>query len=61
MIEEINCGECMFVKMCSHQHKEELGRCGGRMFRQLSIEKKIEIIRQYDGYKNEDEKESNMV
>ena len=51
----INCDECMFVKMCSHQHKEE--KCGGKMFKQMIIEKKIEIIRQYGGYK----KKKNVV
>lgn len=49
----MNCDECMFVRMCSHQHKEN--KCGGKMFKPITIKKKIEIIRQYDGYKKEKE------
>lgn len=54
-IKMINCDDCHYVKMCSHQYKEN--KCDGKMFKPVSIEKKIEVIRQYDGYKKEDEKQ----
>ena len=47
----INCDECKYVKFCTHQYKDE--KCKGKMFKLISIEKKVEIIRQYGGYKNE--------